>query len=90
MAMQVVSIYKAGDFIDGAELIAIEQFQGELDVRMLEDGILQVKVMDKEGIYQLRAMYKQWYGLLIQDVIIAPEPTDRVVNIGSATKKDRE
>ena len=90
MAMQVVSVRHAGDFIDGAELISIEQFQGELDVSVHQDGILQVKVMDKEGIYQVRAMYKQWYSLLIQDVIIAPEPTDRVVNIGSATKKDRE
>jgi len=89
MTQQVVSIYKAGDFIDGQELIAIEQFQGEIDVRMLEDGILQVMVMDKEGIYQLRALYKQWYGLLIQDVIIAPESTDKIVGIGSGKKQDQ-
>ena len=90
MAMQVVSVRHAWDFIDGAELISVEQFQGELDVRMLEDGILQVKVMDKEGIYQLRALYKQWYGLLIQDVIMPPESTDKVIAIGSGKKQDRE
>lgn len=89
MTIQVVSIYKAGDYVDGAEMVAVDQFQGEVDVKVLEDGILQVKVADKEGVYQLRAMYKQWYGLLIQDVIVSPDSTDKIVTIGSAPKQTK-